>query len=132
MNYQQSVLYRIWHHMKDDVRDQPTTMLDEWKSFTAFKKFAIASGFNEDTGVVKFVRNDKTKGFFPDNVRFGSVPNRNQTFITHNGITLNLNQWANYLGMSKQALWYRIHISEMPIEDALTRPIKKCENQQED
>ena len=43
--------------------------------------------------------------------------------ITYNGETLPLYKWAKKVGISRQTLRYRIHISGWSVEDALTNPV---------
>jgi hypothetical protein len=52
--------------------------------------------------------------FTPANTRWTAlrkwlIENEHITIIKHNGLSLSANQWAKRLGMSRQALWYRLN-----------------------
>lgn len=44
---------------------------------------------------------------------------RNEILITHNGETMNITQWAKRVGMSTQAITYRLNAG-WPVEEALS------------
>lgn len=73
-------------------------------------------------------RIDNNKGYSPENCKWGTLEEQNNNrrsnvFITHNGITMTISQWARRVGIKKITLWQRIKDSGWSIEKALTTPV---------
>lgn len=75
-------------------------------------------------------RVDNNKGYFPENCVWASRKNqsnnrRNNWAITFNGITLNITQWAEKVGIDREILRARVDKLKWSIEDALYTPKNK-------
>ena len=98
------------------------TICDEWLDFQAFYK--DMGDKPSDTHSID--RKDGAKGYFKENCRWStheeqSNNTRTNRPVTHNGVTMNLSQWARKVGMSKEMLKHRLD-SGWPINKALTEP----------
>ena len=88
-----------------------------WLSFERF----IADMGKPPEGKPFLMRIDPTKAYKPGNCRWaGSVKSR---FLTHNGRTMSMSDWARELGLSRQGLHFRLQ--RMPVHQALTKPVRK-------
>ena len=97
---------------------------DEWKDFPAFYTWAISSGYSEGLTIER-INNDN--GYSPDNCKWVTRKvqannRRTNRPITFNGVTLNLVQWAEALGITKGSLAQRIDKFHWSIEESLTIP----------
>lgn len=126
-------LYQTWCGMhrrcSDAKRDnfehygaKGVSVCERWSSFWAFV---------EDMGPKPFGhtldRIDNSIGYEPCNCRWASITQQNNNksnvrWITYNGRTQTLSQWANELGLTIAALHYRLAIAKMPIEKAICLP----------
>lgn len=83
---------------------------DEWKDdFLAFKKWAMSNGYNDDLSIERI---DVNKGYSPNNCTWipmsEQATNRTSTiWLTHDGETLNIKQWAEKLGLKYGTLHSR-------------------------
>ena len=119
-----SRLYQIWDAMVQRCtnKNHPSysyyggrgiTVCDEWRdSFEAFREWALASGYND--GAEKWVctldREDTDGNYGPGNCRWTSQKEQmNNTrrchFVTVDGETKNLTQWAEAIGVHRQTLY---------------------------
>lgn len=98
------------------------TVCDRWdKSFEAF----LADMGPRPAGMT-IDRIDNERGYYPGNCRWASVftQNRNRRttrFLTHNGVTMCLTDWAQALQMPRTALVSRLD-KGWTVERALTSP----------
>jgi len=119
---QVSKQYSTWHHLKER-KDAPVCKL--WRdSYAEFRSWANENGYDEKNGIVNLHRVSKKSGWKPGNVIIDSIPSSSSVILSNNGKTMSLCQWAKYLGMSKQALWARIHSCRWTVERALTEGVK--------
>lgn len=99
------------------------SICDEWlgeKGFVNFYNWATQNGYKDNLTIDRI---DSNGNYEPLNCRWAdyktqSNNTRRNHYITHNGKTQTMAQWANELGISYQALNSRINISKMSIEDA--------------
>jgi len=115
-------LYSIWRNMKTRCYNKKSqdckyygglgiTICQEWlEDFEKFYNWAYNNGYNENLSIDRI---DNTKGYSPDNCRWEtkiiqSQNRRNVYFITYNGKTQILKEWANEIGITPVALMYRI------------------------
>lgn len=99
-------------------------LCDEWKdNFQAFYDWAMANGYKEG---LYLLRIDRSKVFSPDNcwwekniLAFGNSRSR---YLTYNGETHTVTEWAEKLGMKRITLYRRLD-SGWSVEKALTEPI---------
>lgn len=128
-----SRLYRIWSNMKSrcynpnttyyqDYGGRGITVCDEWKDdFQAFYEWAVLHGYSDDLTID---RKDNNLGYSPDNcwwtTRSKQQNNRrNNRYISYNGETLTITQWARKLGISQKVLFARLNDYHWDIEKSL-------------
>jgi hypothetical protein len=71
-------------------------------------------------------RLDVNKGYFPENCVWATDVEqgrnrRNNKILTHNGKTMCLSEWAEFLGIGTDTLCRRLNVYKMPINKALTQ-----------
>lgn len=115
-------LYDLWQTMKmscywDKHRNykhigaKGIKVCDDWKnSFKNFEQFAVKNGYHKDLTVN---RKDLNKDFEPNNVIFVSRRKRaghkiSTKYLTYNGKTQNLTDWARERNIKKQTLSIRL------------------------
>lgn len=94
---------------------------DRWQSFAMF-----LSDMGPRPRGQSLERIDSTAGYTPENCKWATPTeqNRNRSctrWITFNGTTRCLTEWAQHLGMTKQALSKRL--KRWPNDRALTAPV---------
>jgi hypothetical protein len=93
----------------------------EWKlDFSKFYAWAITNGYSDGLSIDRI---DNNKGYCPENCRWVSNKvqgnnRRTNKYITYNGETKTVSQWADVLGIGLSTLRYRLFISNMPLEKA--------------
>lgn len=134
-----SRLYVIWNDMKQRCMNPNSmgfhryggrgiTVCDEWKnSFEAFRDWALANGYSE---VLSIERKDNNGPYCPDNccwaTRKEQANNTRKTrFLTHNGETHSVSEWARILGINQSTLNMRLNKQNWSVEDALSKGVKK-------
>lgn len=126
-------LHEAWRHMLHrceneehfaykDYGGRGITVCEEWHSFNTFLEWAISNGFSFG---LTLDRTDVNKGYEPSNCRWVTWKEqgnnrRTNVFLTFNGKTQSMAQWADELGITREALHRRIHVYNMPLEMALT------------
>lgn len=129
-----SKIYTIWASMLkrcDNPHDKEyhnyggrgISVCEAWHTFEHF--------FN-DVGHPPFLgasldRRDNNQGYFPENVQWATIEQqasnrRNNHFITYNGETWTLSQWARKIHIAKSTLFRRL-LADWPTEQALTTPV---------
>ena len=115
-------LYYVWNGMKQRCYNKNSThyknygargisVCNEWKnSYESFRNWAVKNGYKEGLEIDRINNNGN---YCPDNCRmithFDQQSNkRTNKFITFNGETKTLSQWARYLGIKPNSLIYRI------------------------
>lgn len=127
-------LYRIWSHMRtrcnkeyDDgyhlYGGRGVSVCPEWESFPAFLKWAKSNGYEDD---LTLDRIDTNGDYEPSNCRWATVQEQNQNkrnsiLITKDGVTKNLMDWAEELGIHHETIRGRIRMG-WPEEDWLIPP----------
>ena len=131
-------LHAIWDGMKTrcydanrlkfkDYGSRGITVCDEWRNdFKAFYDWSIANGWVEGLSIDRI---DNDGNYEPSNCRWAdnSVQANNSRhchYITYNGETLTISQWARKIGLKPSTLNVRIR-SGWSIEKALTTPLQK-------
>lgn len=112
------------------------TVCDEWlgdDGFINFYNWSKNNGF-DDYKELSLDRIDNDKGYSPDNCRWADIVTqanntRRNVFVTYNGETKTVSQWAKYLGIKSRTLHTRLFTLNMPIEKAFTMPIQKHEKE---
>lgn len=104
------------------------TVCQEWKSdFMTFYTWAIINGYREGLSIE---RKDVNGNYEPDNCTWATYKEqqnnkRNNHFITFNGRTQTMTQWAEEIGISCGTLSNRINVAKWSVERALTEPINE-------
>lgn len=82
------------------------TVCKEWRTYANFEAWALANGYDPDKGAREqsIDRIDVNGNYFPSNCRWANrVEQQNNTrknvFLSYNGETKTLAQWANVLGI---------------------------------
>jgi len=96
-------------------------------SYGVFYEWCFENGWSDG---LQIDRRNNNAGYYPFNVRFVTrKQNMNNTssnnIIEFDGKTMNLTQWAEYLGISEDVLSSRINYCKWSYEKALTTPVKK-------
>lgn len=129
-------LYNAWCNMKQRCcnearRDFPAyggrgiTVCDEWqRSFPAFMKWAMEHGYQDDLTLDRIETNGP---YSPENCRWVTRKvqannRRTNRFITLDGRTQSIKQWADEIGMEKSTLWRRFNAG-WTTERALKEPV---------
>lgn len=131
-------LYRVYIAMKrrcNDINDpsysnyggRGISVCDEWKkSFIAFKNWAIENGYKEKSGLsIDRINNDGN--YEPLNCQWVSNQTqsnnkRTNSYLTLNGKTQTLTQWAEEYKINISALRFRLR-KGLSLREALTTPI---------
>lgn len=117
-----TMLYRCWNSMRQRCFCEKTngylryggrgiTVCDEWKNdFQAFYDWAIANGYKDGLSIDRI---DVNGNYEPSNCRwitFAEQSNNRRTnhYITYNGETKTISEWAQILGMNYNTLRARI------------------------
>jgi hypothetical protein len=132
-------LYKTWHNMRSRCNNPNATkyelyggkgikVCNEWNSkFVCFYEWSINNGWEKGLTIERL---DSNKNYEPNNCIWANYKTQNNNTtqnhsITFDGKTMNLNQWAEYLNISKKMLSERIRRG-WTIKRALTTPnIKK-------
>lgn len=128
-------IYRIWGGMKARCEIHSATGFDRYggvgiKVCERWQKF---ENFVDDMGIppegASIDRIDSAKGYEPANCRWATRQEQNENrksvrVLTHNGLSMNVTQWAKYLGISKATLLESL--GKHPIEHALRDRSKKA------
>jgi hypothetical protein len=100
---------------------------NEWRTdFKSFYDWAINSGYSDKLSIDRINVNGN---YEPGNCRWATYKEqanntRKNHYITYNGETKTLTQWAEYLGIKHKTLSARINDYKWPIEKALTQKVK--------
>lgn len=130
-------LNSIWNGMLDRCRRKNNsaykhygargiTVCKEWASgFINFYTWAMANGYKDDLSIERV---DVNGNYDPSNCRWATKEEQalNKTtshFITYNGVTKTVTEWARDIGMNYNTLLNRINTYKWPIEKAMTEPI---------
>lgn len=115
-------LYRIWLNMRnrcnnpkafkyEDYGGRGITIIKEWDDFSKFEEWALSNGYN-DSLTIDRINNDL--GYYPQNCRWASPKEqannrRSSVYITHNGETHTMAEWADILDVPYKVFTNRIY-----------------------
>lgn len=118
---QKTRLYNIWVDMRRRCNNKSRksaknyslkgiTVCEEWNDYLTFKEWAMSNGYNDDLTIE---RKDNSKGYNPNNCCWipKSEQSRNRTtnhYITYNGKTQTLTEWALELNIKRTTLSNRL------------------------
>ena len=116
-----SRVYDTWSDMKKRCIDKNNnnykyyggrgiTICDEWLEFESFYKWAIENGYNNSLTIDRI---DVNGNYEPKNCRWANIKTqnnnkRNNRYITHNGKTQTMKQWAEELNINYNTLNSRV------------------------
>lgn len=129
-------LYIIWLTMRSRCNNPKTinyryyggkgiNVCEEWDSFTNFYDWAMDNGYSDG---LTLDRLSSDGNYEPTNCRWISLPDQqrnrsNNIYITINGMTKCLSEWARYYNISHATVRSR-HEAGMDWETAFTTPVK--------
>lgn len=129
--------YRIWSRIKDRCNNPNSDCYDGYggrgitldPSWEIFENFYTAMGPRPSPNH-SIDRIDNNKGYSKENCRWAtskeqSRNKRSNRYLTLNGKTLLLVEWAEKLNCSPRAIQQRIDYYGWSVEKALTTPVKK-------
>lgn len=114
-------LYRIWNSMKQRCTNPNTIsypryggrgirVCHEWEdSFQAFYEWSIANGYRDNLTIDRI---DNNGNYSPSNCAWATRKEqqnntRYNNLCTHEGVTLNITQWSELLGVPRMVLYNR-------------------------
>ena len=132
-------LHNSWRGMVNRVRDKygnrkhiyfdrGITMIEEWKNFNTFKKWAINNGYKEGLTIDRI---DNDKGYSPDNCRWVSsrdnCNNRRDTyFVFYHGERIAFMKLVRDKGIIRQFHTIKMRIKRgWSVEEAVDTPIRE-------
>ena len=126
-------LYEVWLSMKQRCENSNSqyyyryggrgiTVCDEWKDFEPFYEWSISNGYKDGLTID---RKDNDKEYSPNNCRWTDrITQANNTsrnhYLTYNGKTQTVAQWAREIGITHRCLLHRIERG-WSVEKALTK-----------
>lgn len=130
--------YQIWRHMRERCEKKHHKSYSSYggRGITVCQRWAKYENFLADMGLIPINmtlgRIDNNLGYSKGNCRYETFKEqannrRNSVFITFDGKTLTLSQWAEVFNIGHDTLSRRIS-SGWNIKDALTKPVKKQKN----
>lgn len=130
-----SRLYRTWCNMRQrchnkNVKCYPLyggrgiTVCDEWRNdFEAFRCWALSNGYQDNLTID---RKDNNGSYSPNNCRWATHKDqanntRKTRFLTYNGETHSVSEWARLLGIKQSTLNMRLNKYNWSVEEALRK-----------
>jgi hypothetical protein len=103
--------------------DRGITYCERWDSFENF----LADMGEKPTPKHSLDRIDNDSHYSPENCRWATQQEQTRNtcrsiYITHDGITLHLIDWATRIGIARQTLYVRLYVYGWDVERALTEP----------
>lgn len=116
-------LYSIYHSMKERCKHnkyyENVEICEEWlNDYQAFYNWAMANGYNDNLTIDRI---DVNGNYEPNNCRWANTETqsnnkRTTIYITLNGVTKNVSEWAKITGLSKQLIRQRYNAGKTPKE----------------
>ena len=135
-------LYSIWSGMRGRCNNpnekafkwyggRGISVCDEWNDYLSFKQWALNNGYNDTLSIDRI---DVNGNYCPQNCKWStneeqSNNRRNNHKLTFCGKTKTISDWSKITGISSSAISQRINIYGWNVEEALTIPCKKGNNQ---
>jgi hypothetical protein len=104
---------------------------DEWvHNFASFRDWATANGYADNLSIDRI---DANGNYEPSNCRWTNSQEQNNNkrtnhFLTHNGKTMTIAQWAEETGINYRTLKSRINRDGLTLEEAISKGKHKDEN----
>ncbi len=131
-------LYHIWNGMRERCSNSKNPQYDsygargirvcsDWLSYVNFRDWSLANGYAENLSIDRI---DNNGGYSPENCRWATAREqanntRKTRFITYNGETHSISEWARKLGIKQSTLSMRINKYGWNAEDAFGKEVKK-------
>lgn len=114
--------YRKEHSSYQYYGGRDIKVCEEWQTFKPFYEWALSNGYQKN---LTLDRIDVNGNYEPSNCRWVTLKEqannrRTNRLITYNGETKTASEWAMLLGISHQALDYRLNSKYWTLEEALT------------
>ena len=135
-NEHRSKLYSVWCSMRERCRNENNkdykhyggrgiAVCGDWDECKNFKEWAISNGYKEGLSIDRI---DTNGDYCPGNCRWITIQEqqrnkRNSRFLTFNGETHCLSQWAKITGLKRETIRDRIDKSGWSVEEALSTPL---------
>lgn len=118
------------NHEFDRYGGRGIGVCDRWKTFGNF-----LADMGEPQPKQQIERIDNSKGYEPGNCKWASIleqarNKRNNKFVTYDGETLCVAEWAHRKGLKVPTLWLRLFRRGWPVEEALHRPVSAVANRE--
>jgi hypothetical protein len=124
-------MIRRCHHKKDkdykNYGERGISVCQEWRDdFMSFYNWAMNNGYTE-TLTLDRINNDGN--YEPSNCRWTTIKEQSNNtrfnrYITYNGETKTITQWAEFLGFKEDTLRARIVSGRFTIERAFNQPLE--------
>ena len=134
-------LYNIWNGMKNRCKNKShigykyygakgIEVCDEWADFMKFKKWAESNGYDDHLSIDRI---DSNKNYRPENCRWvtSKVQSNNTCrnhYITVDGDTKTISQWAEKVGIPSRTIAARINVLGWPPQEAVLTPLRGARN----
>jgi hypothetical protein len=101
------------------------SVCSEWFDFRNFMEWSLSNGYSDDLTIDRI---DNDGNYCPENCRWVSMKQQGQNkrtnrYITHNGETKTITQWANDNGLQYHVLKKRIDGLGWSFERAISEPV---------
>lgn len=111
-------------HEYENYGGRGISVCEEWRNFDSFYEWAVSNGYNSN---LTLDRIDSNGDYEPRNCRWTTMKKqqrnrRNNVFITYNGETHCLSEWAEIAGIRYGTFLKRIYAG-WSMERAMTQPI---------
>jgi hypothetical protein len=108
------------HKSYKDYGGRGISVCSQWHEFPNFQEWALANGYNDNLTIDRI---DVNGNYEPSNCRYVDMVTqcnnrRSSKFLTYQGKTLSVSQWARELGLSRNAIFGRLKRG-LPIEEVL-------------
>lgn len=132
-----SKLYGVWNQMKQRCQNtrngsyencggRGITVCDEWQDFRPFRAWALVNGYREGLSIDRI---DNDGDYEPSNCRWTdrtaqAVNRRSAVFLTYDGRTLPIREWAEETGIEAHILRQRLRRG-WTAHRVLTQPVRR-------
>lgn len=140
-----SRLYSIWTKMKARCHRESDwsyknygargiVVCEEWRSsYESFREWALNNGYADSLSIDRI---DVNGNYEPGNCRWATMKEqarnkRSNHYITYNGETASIAEWADRVGLAYVTLYNRVAKGDWSAERALTTPVKQQKKRSE-
>jgi len=136
--------YKLWHGIIERCENSTNgsyknygakgiTICEEWHNYENFKNWALNNGYKEGLSIDRI---DNNKGYYPENCRWVTFikqqnNKKDNHYITYNGKTQSISDWARELGTKYYTIHARIKRGWTE-EEAISIPIGCSKNKKKE